>query len=160
MRRAGSTVSVNTAGGAIDVGSARGMVVAESSSGPIQIGSAGGVQCETGGGGIRLSNISGGLRATTAAGNVIAELLAGGVPEESFLVTGMGDITVFVPSNLGIRILAQIESAGSKRIVSDFPAVKTRMSGPMAIAEGAINGGGPLIRLSSTGGTIYIRRRK
>ena len=160
VRRAGSTVSVNTAGGAIDVGSARGMVVAESSSGPIQIGSAGGVQCETGGGGIRLSNISGSLRATTAAGNVIAELLAGGVPEESFLVTGMGDITVFVPSNLGIRILAQIESAGSKRIVSDFPAVKTRMSGPMAIAEGAINGGGPLIRLSSTGGTIYIRRRK
>jgi hypothetical protein len=160
VKRAGSTVSVNTAGGAIEVGSARGMVVAESSSGPIQIGAAGGVQCETGGGGIRLSNISGSLRATTAAGNVIAELLAGGVPEESFLVTGMGDITVFVPSNLGIRILAQIESAGSKRIVSDFPAVKTRVSGPMAIAEGAINGGGPLIRLSSTGGTIYIRRRK
>jgi hypothetical protein len=72
----------------------------------------------------------------------------------------MGDITVFVPSNLGIRILAQIESAGSKRIVSDFPGVKTKVSGPTATAEGSINGGGPLLRLSSSGGTIYIRRQK
>ena len=118
------------------------------------------MQCETGGGGIRLSGATGSLRATTAVGNVIAELLRGGTPEDSFLVTGMGDITVFVPSKLGIRIVAQIESAGPKRIVSDFPGVKTKVSGPMAIAEGAINGGGPLIRLSSTGGTIYIRRRK
>jgi DUF4097 and DUF4098 domain-containing protein YvlB len=160
VRRAGAAVSVNTAGGAINVGSARGMVVAESASGAIQIGAAGGVQCETGGGGIRLSNASGSLRATTAAGNVIAELLAGGAPEDSFLVTGMGDITVFVPSNLGIRILARIESAGAKRIVSDFPDVKTKVNGPMAIAEGVIYGGGPLFRLSSTGGTIYIRRQK
>ena len=44
----------------------------------------------------------------------------GGTPEDSFLVTGLGDITVFVPSNLGIRILAQIESADAKRIVSRF----------------------------------------
>jgi DUF4097 and DUF4098 domain-containing protein YvlB len=159
VTRAGSTVSVNTAGGAIEVGSARGMVVAESSSGPIQIGAAGGVQCETGGGGIRLSNASGSLRATTAVGNVIAELLKGGAPEDSFLVTGMGDITVFVPSNVGIRILARIES-GPKRIVSDFPAVKMKVNGPLAIAEGAINGGGPLFRLSSSAGTIYIRRQK
>ena len=47
-----------------------------------------------------------------------------------------------------------------KRIVSDFPAVKVRMDGPLVIAEGAINGGGPLLRLSSTGGTIYVRRQK
>jgi hypothetical protein len=160
VTRAGSTVSVNTAGGAIDVGSARGMVIAESSSGAIQVGATGGVQCETGGGGIRLSNASGSLRATTAVGNVIAELLAGGTPEDSYLVTGLGDITVFVPSNLGIRILAQIESAGAKRIVSDFPGVKMKVNGPLAIAEGAINGGGPLFRLSSSGGTIYIRRQK
>jgi len=160
VTRAGSTVSVNTAGGAIEVGSARGMVIAQSSSGPIQVGAAGGIQCETGGGGIKLSGVTGSLRATTAVGNVIAELLRGGTPEDSFLVTGMGDITVFVPSNLGINILAQIESAGPKRIVSDFPAVKAKVSGPMAIAEGAINGGGPLLRLSSSGGTIYIRRQK
>lgn len=160
VTRAGSTVSVNTAGGAIDVGSARGMVTAESSSGPIQVGAASGVRCETGGGGIQLSNVSGGLRATTAVGNVIVQLIRGGQPEDSFLVTGLGDITVFVPSNLGIRVLARIESAGPKRIVSDFPAVKTKVNGPLAVAEGAINGGGPVLHLTSSGGAIYIRRQK
>lgn len=161
VKRAGSTVAVNTAGGAIEVGSARGMVTAESASGAIDVGGASGVHCDTRSGGIRLSNVTGGLHASTAAGNVIAQLLRGGSPEDSFLVTGLGDITVFVPSNLGIRILAQIESAPSvKRIVCEFPGVKVRMDGPLAVAEGAINGGGPLLRLSSTGGTIYIRRQK
>ena len=161
VKRAGSTVSVNTAGGAIDVGSARGMVTAESASGAIQVGGASGVRCETSEGGIQLSNVTGGVHATTAVGNVIAQLMRGGSPEDSYLVTGLGDITVFVPSNLGIRILAQIESApNAKRIVSEFPGVKVRMEGPVAVAEGAINGGGPLLRLSSTGGTIYVRRQK
>ena len=161
VKRAGSTVSVNTAGGAIDVGSARGMVTAESASGAIQVGGASGVRCQTSEGGIHLSNVTGGLHATTAVGNVIAQLLRGGSPEDSYLVTGLGDITVFVPSNLGIRILAQTESASSvKRIVSDFPGVKVRIEGPLIIAEGAINGGGPLLRLSSSGGAIYVRRQK
>ena len=156
--QAGSTVAVNTAGGAIEVGSARGMVTAGSSSGPIRIGAANGVQCDTGGGLVRLANVTGAVNVSTAAGNVIAQLLSGGAPRDSFLVTGLGDITVFVPSNLGIRILAQIESNG--RIVSDFPAVKTRGGARQALAEGDINGGGPLLRLSSAGGTIYIRREK
>jgi hypothetical protein len=160
VKRAGSTVSVNTGGGAIDVGSARGMVTAESASGAIQVGGASGVRCQTSEGGIQLSNVTGGLHATTSVGNVIAQLLRGGSPEDSYLVTGLGDITVFVPSNLGIRILARIESPSSmKRIVCDFPGVKVRMDGPLVIAEGAINGGGPLLRLSSTGGTIYVRRQ-
>ena len=156
ITQAGGSASLNTAGGAIDVGSARGAVIAESSSGPIRIGAANGVQVDTGGGVIRLSNVTGALRASTAAGNVIAQLLAGGSPLDSFLATGMGDITVLVPSNLGIRILAQIDSAG--RIVSDFPAVKTKENARQA--EGDINGGGPLLRLSSANGTIYIRRQK
>jgi hypothetical protein len=161
VTRAGAAVSVDTAGGAIDVGSARGMVTAQSSSGAILIGGANGVRCDTGGGAIRLSQVSGGLRASTAVGDLIAQLFGGGVLEDSFLVTGLGDITVFVPSNLGLRILAQIESAHSaKRIVSDFPAVKVRMDGAMAVAEGALNGGGPQLRLSSAGGTIYIRRQR
>lgn len=157
IAQAGSSLSLNTAGGAIDVGSARGMVTAESASGAIRIGAANGVQCETGGGGIRLSNVTGALHATTSVGNVIAQLLAGGQPADSFLITGLGDITVFVPSNLRIRVLAQIESGG--RIVSDFPGVKSR-TGERQVAEGDINGGGPLLRLSSASGTIYIRRQK
>jgi DUF4097 and DUF4098 domain-containing protein YvlB len=159
VTRAGAGVTVNTAGGAIEVGSARGMVNAESASGPIQIGAASGVHCQTGSGPIQLTNVSGGLNANTAMGDVFARLLRGTPFEDSLLVTGLGDITVFVPSNLGVKVRAQIESASNaKRIVCDFPAVKVRIEGAMAVAEGAINGGGPMLRMSSAGGTIYIRR--
>jgi len=156
ITQAGGSAWLNTAGGAIDLGSARGAVIAESASGQIRIGAANGVQVETGGGVIRLANVTGALRASTAAGNVIAQLLAGGTPLDSFLTTGMGDITVLVPSNLGIRILAEIDTAG--RIVSDFPAVRAKEGSRRA--EGDVNGGGPLLRLSSANGTIYIRRQK
>ncbi len=158
--KAGSTVVANTVGGVIDVGGAAGSVTAESQGGPIMVGSARGVKCETGGGAIRLTNISGALHASTAVGNIIARLVNAEDWADSFLGTGGGDITVFVPSNLGVTIRAQNESAASlSRIVSDFPGVRVRKEGPLVMAEGAINGGGPLLRLSSAGGTIYIRRQ-
>jgi len=156
--RVGGSASVNTAGGEIEVGSAGGMVIAESGSGEIHIGAANGVQCETGGGAVRLANVTGALRVATPVGNVIAQLLAGGAPQESFLTTGMGDITVLIPSNIRIRILAQIDSSG--KIVSDFPGVTAGSGRRQRVAEGDINGGGPLLRLSTASGTIYIRRQK
>jgi hypothetical protein len=157
---AGGDVNVNTAGGGIEIGRARGMVVAENRGGPIQVGSAAGVRCQSGGGMIRLTNVSGALRASTEVGSVFAALLAGAMMADSSLTTGSGDITVLLPSNLGITIQAQNEAAYNlRRIVSDFPAVRIRRRGSSIVAEGAINGGGPLLRLSSTGGVIYIRRQ-
>ena len=159
--RAGSKVALNTAGGTIEVGSAKGMVTAGNQGGPIQVGGAAGVQCDSGGGAIRLSNVSGSMNASTLVGNIMAQLLTGAVLEDSILSTGGGDITVLVPSNLRITILAQMELASNaRRIVSEFPAVKTRMEGALAVAEGSINGGGPLLRLKGSGGTIYIRRQR
>lgn len=159
--KAGSTVVLNTAGGAIAVGSARGMVTAESQGGAIEVGAASGVKCETGGGMIKLTNVSGSLRASTAVGSIFAQLLAGAAAADSFLATGAGDITVFLPSNLGITIRAQNESAYNlRRIISEFPGVIVRRQGRLVVAEGSINGGGPLLRLSSAGGTIYIKRQQ
>ncbi len=47
---------------------------------------------------------------------------------------------------------------GKKRIVTDFPAILVKAVGPNAVAEGELNGGGPLVRIAASGGTIYIRR--
>ncbi|MGH9658703.1 MAG: hypothetical protein ACRD96_09175 [Bryobacteraceae bacterium] len=155
--KAGSTVNVNTVGGAIEIGSAAGMVTAESEGGPIQVSGAQGVHCETSGGAIRLTNVTGRLRASTTVGNVIARLM-GAAEAGSFLSTGAGDITLFVPSNLRITIQAQNEAPYSaRRIVSDFPVV-LRRDGAFLIAEGSINGGGPVLRLAGAGGTITIKR--
>jgi hypothetical protein len=50
------------------------------------------------------------------------------------------------------------------RIVSEFPEIRVRPAEQpvrgMLLAEGALNGGGPLLWISVTSGTIYLRREK
>jgi len=161
IRNAGSAVIASTGGGPIDVGQAHGVVTAKNSAGPVKVGSAEGVRCESAGGGVNLDNISGSLRVSTAVGSIIASLLAGKPMADSFLSTGSGDITVIIPSNLGVTIRAQNELAGNiRRIVSDFPGISVRVEGGQVVAEGPVNGGGPILRISGTGGTIFIKRQR
>jgi hypothetical protein len=157
---AGSAVIASTGGGPIDVGQAHGVVTARNSGGPVKVGSAEGVRCENAGGGVNLDNISGSVRVSTAIGSIIAGLLAGKPMSDSFLSTGGGDITVIIPSNLGVTIRAQNELAGNiRRIVSEFPGISVRVEGGQVVAEGPVNGGGPILRISGTGGTIFIKRQ-
>jgi DUF4097 and DUF4098 domain-containing protein YvlB len=157
---AGSAVIASTGGGPIDVGQAHGTVTARNSGGPVKVGSAEGVRCENAGGGVNLDNISGSVRVSTAVGRIIASLLAGKPMSGSFLSTGSGDITVIIPSNLGVTIRAQNELAGNiRRIVSDFPGISVRVEGGQVVAEGPVNGGGPILRISGAGGTIFIKRQ-
>ena len=158
--RAESTVSAHTNGGLIDVQQAGGTVTAETAGGSIQVGAARGVRCESAAGAIKLRNVTGMLRASTAIGNILAELLSTSPLEESFLTTGGGDIIVYIPSNLAVTIRAQNESGVSGRIVSDFPEIRMFAERRPVVAEGALNGGGPLLRLSVANGTIYLRRQK
>ncbi|HWQ53597.1 MAG TPA: hypothetical protein VN442_07925 [Bryobacteraceae bacterium] len=158
--RAGSGVIASTGGGPIEIGEARGLVELRNSGGPVHVGSAHGVRCETASGAIRLTNVSGVLRASTFIGSIIAQLHGAGATGDSFLTTGRGDITVFIPSNVGVKIRAENElSGGIRRIISEFPGIQARVHGAQVVAEGDINGGGPLLRISGTGGTIFIKRQ-
>jgi hypothetical protein len=140
------------------VGYAKGSVTAKNSGGPIQVGKASSVSCESAGGAIRLTSISGSLKATTAVGSIIARFQSQPVAP-SFLSTGAGDIILWIPSNLKVTIQARNGSyGGTERIISDFPAVAVKAVGGAAVAEGAVNGGGPLVRIAGSGGTIFIRR--
>ncbi len=168
IERAASTVVARTAGGLIQVQQADGPVTAESSGGAIQVNSANGVRCESAGGAIRLRNVAGAVHAFANSGSIMAELLSGGRGSghgmaDSILSTNAGDITVLIPSNLALTIQAMNESGGSGRIDSDFPQVRTQpgtLPGGPLVAEGTLNGGGPLLRVNVTGGTIYLRRAK
>ncbi len=127
--------------------------------GPVQVGSAAGIRCDSASGGIRLSNIAGPIRVATSMGNILASL-AGGRLSDSYLATGFGDITVLIPSNLGVTIQAEDDMADTlRRIVSDFAALQPRRQGTRIVAEGPINGGGPLLQISGMGGTIFIKRQ-
>lgn len=158
---AGGPVEAATAGGSLEIGRVRGMVTAKNLGGPIRIGEAYGVSAETAGGAIHLERVSGILKASTAVGNVFASLAGARTIQDSVLETGGGDITVIIPARSGITIRAENASAPAMRkIISDFPEITVRTVGPLAIGEGKIYGGGSLLKLSGTGGTIFIKKQK
>jgi hypothetical protein len=161
---AGSTVFARTAGGLIQVQQAGGVVNAQSSGGAILVNAANGVHCESTGGAIRLRNVAGALHASANSGSIMAELLPGHPIDNSLLSTNAGDITVFIPSNLALTVLATNESSGAGRIISDFaqfrPSAGAQPGVGPVVAQGALNGGGPVLRVNVMGGTIYLRRAK
>jgi len=159
IMKCGAGVNASTVGGPIVVEQAGGIVTAKNLAGPVQVGAASGVQCESGSGGIRVTNITGPMRVQTSLGNIIAAVL-GPKLGDSFLATANGDISVSIPSNVGVNIRAQNDMADSmRRIVSEFNSVRVRRQGRQLVAEGQVNGGGPLLQLSATVGTIFIRKQ-
>jgi TonB family protein len=81
------------------------------------------------------------------------------LPGLSQLTSGNGDIIVFLPRNLAADIDAQVESGGERRIEAD-PAlalqIQNRGNGPVR-AMGALNGGGPPLKLRTTAGKIRLQ---
>jgi hypothetical protein len=163
--KAGGQVVARTGGGAIRVEEAAGEVHAESVAGRIEIDAARGVQCQAAAGPIQLRNVTGRMRAITASGSIRAELDSGRELADSLISSNNGDIIVVVPSNLAVTVEAWNESPGRLRqIVSDFAEI--RVLAPeigrqyRTVAAGALNGGGPLLRIAAVGGTIYLRRQE
>jgi hypothetical protein len=161
--RAASTVEAHTGEGLIEVNQAGGEVIADTRGGSIQIGSARGARCESAAGAIRVKNASGPLNVQTAMGSILAELIAGSRPEDSLLTANSGDVTVLIPSRLSLSVMARNDSGANPRIQSDFPEVRAKSFGfsqPPTVAEGQINGGGPVLRINVAAGIIYLRKLK
>jgi DUF4097 and DUF4098 domain-containing protein YvlB len=160
--KAAGDVRAHSAQGMIEVGQAGGAVYADTQGGFIQIGSARGVQAESMAGTVRVKNDAGPMNLAAMAGNILAELLSGARLQDSSLVTGTGDITVLIPSNLPVSVMARNSTGGTPRIVSDFPEIRVTpakfFQAPM-LAQGAINGGGPVLNLNVSTGVIYLRRK-
>jgi DUF4097 and DUF4098 domain-containing protein YvlB len=180
-----NNVSVETAGGSISVAECAGMLKATTAGGSLDIGrvgrganleTAGGsirlvsagdvVKAVTSGGGIKLSRLPKGVYAETEAGPIEAEFVAKrGDFTDSKLITNAGDIVVYLPSDLGVTVRATIEVSNGHRVVSDFDEVKVTNDndgyGPRTVyGNGAINGGGPVLKLNTSNGNIYLRRTR
>jgi DUF4097 and DUF4098 domain-containing protein YvlB len=165
VSRTDSDLKAETAGGNIEAGDVGGSAVLETAGGTIRLNSArGAVHAETASGAIHLSRVQGGIRAETANGGITAEF-AGSKLSDSLLETAIGDITVYIPSNLACSVRAAVEMAAGHSISSDFPEVKVSSTsgdgfpGPrQQSAAGNLNGGGPSLRLRTNMGDIQIRR--
>jgi DUF4097 and DUF4098 domain-containing protein YvlB len=158
---AAGAVNMMTGGGELQVDKSNGLVFARNMLGPVTISSAaGGVQCENASGPVRVSNIAGNMHISTAMGSILANLVGSHIGN-SFLASANGDITVIIPSNVGVTIRAQNEMADSmRRIVSDFPTIKLERQAARLVATGPVNGGGPLLDIAAVSGTIFIRRQR
>jgi TonB family protein len=186
--KAGSFVAVKTGGGQIDFGEVRGSVHAQTGGGGIRVMYVSGpMDVESSGGSICLTRVSGAVRAETGSGTITAwinpEASAGGsgsgsgkgtgigsgsgavtavsLSGASQLISGEGDIVVFLPRNLAANIEAIVEHGGEHRIEAD-PALALQIARPMQSngplkAIAALNGGGPLLKLKTTGGKIKLQ---
>jgi hypothetical protein len=64
-----------------------------------------------------------------------------------------------IPSNLGVTISAENQMADSiRRILSDFREIQPHLRGVHLEATGRVNGGGPLLQISASAGTIFLKR--
>ena len=157
-------VKASTGGGGIDLGDINGGATMETGGGSLKISSASGpVKAETGGGTIELWGVPV-ANVQTGAGSVIAKFVSGGSDRsDSVLETSAGDITVYVMANVNLTVHASIEAATGHHITSDFPEIKVSSEGgqwdpKLVTAEGNLNGGGPVLKVRTTMGNIYIRR--
>lgn len=161
VEKAGAKVHASSREGMIDIGEAKGFVTADTRGGLITVGSAAGVKAESAGGMVRLREASGPMNITTMMGNILAELVTGKRLQDSTLATGRGDITLTVPQGLPVTLRATHPQGMTPRIVSDYSEIGARSFGwdAPAPAQGALNGGGPVLNLN-TSGVIYIRKSR
>lgn len=155
-------LKAETGGGTIDLGEINGPVEMQTGGGSLKLSSATGlVSAETGGGGIELWGVPS-AHVQTGAGAITAKFVSGAQRSDSVLETGVGDITIYLVPNLNMTVRASIEAANGHRIVSDFPDIKISSEGgpweKLVSAEGNLNGGGPVLKVRTTMGNIYIRR--
>ncbi len=167
VKRCDGELRASTAGGSVEIGDVGGGAILETSGGSIRLASAKGVvRATTSGGGIRLTGLTHGATAKTAAGPVYAEFTAGkGSFSESYLETSIGDVIVYLPPDLPVTVRATIDAAMGHKMISDFPEVRVTQEGGEwgareIFGQGAINGGGPLLKIRTAAGNIELRRGK
>ena len=173
---------VEAGGGNVQIKQCQGRVKATTGGGNIDLGDIGGpAEIETGGGSIRLASAKGRVGANTGAGTIElygvpsakVETGAGGITlklvnvgterHDSDLETGVGDITVYIASDVAINVRASVDMGNGHRITSDFQDIHISAEGDpwstkTLTAEGKLNGGGPTLKVHTSTGDICIRR--
>lgn len=164
VRQCAGKVRVSTGGGSVDLSDVGGPAEIETGGGSIRLTSAKGhVHAETGGGGIELYGVPS-ARAETGAGGITVKLVnTGGERRDSDLETGAGDITVYIASDVAINVRASVDMGNGHRITSDFPDIHISSEGDQwgpktLMAEGKLNGGGPLLKVHTSTGDICLKR--
>ena len=149
-------VQVRTSGGSIRFGAIRGFISGRTSGGSIKaVDCNEGVDVRTSGGGIWLGGISKNVTARTSGGSIQAVMKTQPQSECSLRTSG-GQITLTLIPDVAVDLEAKTSGG---RVSTDF-AVESTIQGkvPKNRLEGSINGGGPLLKLRTSGGNIHLQK--
>ncbi|MBN1351002.1 DUF4097 family beta strand repeat protein [candidate division KSB1 bacterium] len=145
-------VNVKTSGGSISIGKTSGTINAKTSGGSITLdGSGGDVSAHTSGGSLKLMHIEGNIDASTSGGSIRVELTKQ-LNQDCRLETSGGTIKVYMKSDIAIDVDAAT-SAG--KVSCELPLTVSSLLKSNKL-KGQINGGGPLLKLRTSGGSIKI----
>jgi DUF4097 and DUF4098 domain-containing protein YvlB len=162
LQHSGAELTAETAGGEIEIGEAAGLMHAKTGGGGIRVVRVfGPTELETHGGSIYLTQVDSPVKASTSDGGITAWFVAPTKsPGTCDLQSSAGDIVVHLPRDLHVTIDAQVENGNEHDVIVDaaFPLKVTRddsSKGAHTVrAEGALNGGGELLRLRTIAGNI------
>jgi DUF4097 and DUF4098 domain-containing protein YvlB len=167
VQQCGGSLKAVSGGGSIDLGDISGDVFAQTGGGRIRLNSATGhVIAATGGGSVELHKVARGAQVDSGVGAISVEFA--GSPRsfsDSYLRTASGDVIVYMSDGLPITVHAASDMTRGSGIMSDFPEIRITSEGgnygPKSMfAEGALNGGGPVLKVRTTIGQIEFHRSK
>lgn len=150
------TVKIQTSGGSFHFSKIQGSLWAKTSGGSINLEEfKGNADVHTSGGSITLENVSG-VTAKTSGGSIRATMTTQ-YQQACRLHTSGGGIVVVLSPDIAVDVEAQ--TSGSGHVLSDFPVASViQGKAPKNRLRGTINGGGPLLKLRTSGADIHLQR--
>ncbi len=164
LEHSGAQLVAETAGGQINVGDAVGVVRAKTDGGGIRLSRVSGpTNLQAPDGSIYLTQVDSAVQATTRTGGITAWFVAASRhADASEFSSGGGDIIVYLPKDLPVTIDARIQKGAEHHVIAD-PAFPLKVSyedssqGTQSVrAQGALNGGGELLKLRTVSGDIRV----
>lgn len=146
------SVHSTTSGGSLRFARIDGSIYGRTSGGSVAIDRAGGeVDVKTSGGGITVNEVNGTIRAETSGGSIRA-VIADQPKGDCVLTTSGGGIRVSLAPDVKLDVEA---SSSGGRVSTDIPIT---VLGAMSRnrVTGTLNGGGPLLKLHTSGGGVRI----
>ncbi len=155
--RVGGDVNASTSGGGIAIEEGRGRTKLSTSGGDIKAGLlAGDAMLDTSGGGIRVETERGSLSAHTSGGDVNVRF-EGAVRSPCTLSTSGGEVTATFDRSAAFHLDAET-SGGDVKADGVTITIEHGKLGSGALA-GSVNGGGPDVKLRSSGGDVTVALR-
>lgn len=155
LGKIGADIDAHTSGGSVTLDGARGEVKLATSGGNITVGRVDGpASLSTSGGSIKVESVVGALRAHTSGGSIRAGV-AGPLKDDCDLSTSGGSVKVSVDKAAAFRLDAS--TSGGSVNADGLTITLEKSNRSRSRLAGSVNGGGPLLKLRSSGGSIEVK---